>query len=49
MIKYRQLVVTMASFNFYIFSRGYGMYIKKINPYNLTYGDIDKKVTRVMK
>lgn len=23
------------------------MYIKKINPYNLTYGDIDKKVTRV--
>ena len=23
------------------------MYIKKINPYSLTYGDIDKKVTRV--
>ena len=23
------------------------MYIKKINPYKLTYGDIDKKVTRV--
>ena len=47
MIKYRQLGVATDSFNFYIFSRGYGMYIKKINPYNLTYCDIDKKVTRV--
>ena len=40
-------MIVAYSFNFYIFSRRYGMYIKKINPYSLTYDDIDKKVIRV--